>query len=123
MRTPITFLFAAFASALLLLSASFALADSDAELSRKILGTWSERTHQVTYLKNGKWTLSKELEPGKRTYSPGVFRWHVKNGKLIEFRDGVTYPAEKIVWVSPNEFYLEDDTGAHSAHYYRHLGN
>ena len=119
MRT--TFLFAALASALLLLSAAIARAGTDAELSRKILGTWWERTHEVTYLKNGKWTLSKELEPGKRTYSPGVFRWHVKNGKLIEFRDGVTYPAEKIVWVNPNEFYLLDEHGAQSAHYYRHV--
>ena len=109
------------AIAFLLLSAPLALADTDAELSRKILGTWSERTHEVTYLKNGKWTLSKELEPGKRSYSPGVFRWHIKGGKLIEFRDGVTYPAEKIVWINRNEFYLEDEYGAHSAPYDRIL--
>lgn len=107
----------------LLLSATLTQADTDAELFQKIVGTWSERNHEVTFLQNGKWTLSKELEPGKRTYSPGVFRWHVKDGYLTEFRDGVTYPAEKIVWVNSNEFYLLDEHGAQSAPYYRHLEN
>ena len=107
------------AVALLLLSAAVVVADTEAELSRKILGNWSERTHEMTFLKDGKWTLSKELEPGKRTYSSGVFRWYVKDGYLILFRDGVTYPAEEIVWVLRNEFYLLDQHGARSASYYR----
>jgi hypothetical protein len=106
------------AVALLLLTATLAVAGTDAELSRKILGTWSERNHEVTYLPNGKWRLAKNGD-----VSPGVFRWHIKDGYLIQFRDGVTFPPEKIVWVTQNEFFLEDANGGHSAPYYRHVGN
>ena len=102
----------------LLLTATLALADTDAELSRKILGTWSERNHEVTYLPNGKWRLAKNGD-----VSPGVFRWHIKAGNLILFSDGVTFPPRKIVWVTQNEFFLEDDQGGHSAPYDRHTGN
>ena len=109
--------------ALFLLTATLALADTDAELSRKILGTWSERTHLVTYLANGKWKLAKTEPDGRKEGTPGVFRWHVKDGSLIVFRDGVTYPRGKIVWVSPDEFFLLDEHGARSASYYRYTGN
>ena len=109
--------------ALLLLTACLSLADTDAELFQKIVGTWSERTHEVTYLANGKWKLAKTEPDGHREGTPGVFRWHIKNGYLIQFRDGVTYPPEKIVWVTPDQFFLEDAHGAHSAPYYRHTRN
>ena len=102
----------------LLLTASRAVADSDAELSQKILGTWSERNHEVTFLQNGEWRLAKNGEA-----TAGIFRWHIQGGYLIQFRDGTTFPAEKITWVTPNEFFLEDDRGGQSAPYYRHLGN
>jgi hypothetical protein len=72
----------------------------------------------VTYLPNGKWRLAKNGD-----ISPGVFRWHVKDGNLIQFRDGVTFPPEKIVWVTQNEFFLEDANGGHSAPYQRHTAN
>lgn len=106
------------AIALLLLTATLTLADTDAKLSQKILGTWSERNHEVTFLPNGKWKLAKFGD-----VSPGVFRWHIKNGNLILFRDGVTFPPRKIVWDTKNEFFLQDDEGGQSAPYYRHLGN
>jgi hypothetical protein len=99
-------------------AASLGFADTDAALSQKIVGAWSERNHDVTFLLNGKWRLAKFGD-----VSPGVFRWHIKNGNLILFRDGTTFPPEKIVWVTPNEFFLEDDQGGQSAPYYRHLGN
>jgi hypothetical protein len=101
-----------------LLTASLGFADTDAQLSQKILGTWSERNHQVTFLQNGEWRLAK-----LGNLSPGIFRWHIKNGNLILFRDGTTFPPEKIVWVTPNQFFLQDDRGGQSAPYYRHAGN
>ena len=39
--------------ALLLLTASLGFADTDAELFQKIVGAWSERNHDITYLTNG----------------------------------------------------------------------
>lgn len=104
--------------AFLLLSASLTLADTDAKLSQKILGTWSERNHEVIFLPNGKWRLAKFGD-----VSPGVFRWHIKSGNLILFRDGTTFPPEKIVWVTPNQFFLQDNRGGQSAPDYRHLKN
>jgi hypothetical protein len=103
--------------ALFFLTASLGFADTDAELSKKILGAWSERNHDVTFLPHGKWRLAKNGD-----VSPGVFRWHIKHGYLIELRDGVTFPPQKIVWVTPNEFFLEDDHGSQSAPYERHMG-
>jgi hypothetical protein len=94
----------------LFVSASLALADTDAELFQKIIGNWSERNHDVTYLANGEWRLGKNGVPAE-----SVCRWWIKDGYLIEFRDNVTYPPERVVWVSPNEFYLMDEQGAHSA--------
>ena len=79
---------------LLLFTAPLALADTDEELSQKIVGAWSERNHEVTFLQNGEWRLAKN---GLAT--PGLFRWHIKDGKLIEFRDRVTFSPQKIVWV------------------------
>lgn len=102
----------------LLFTASLALADTDAELSKKILGAWSERNHDVTFLRHGKWRLAKNGD-----VSHGVFRWHIKNGNLILFRDGVTFPPQKIVWVSPDEFFLESPNDGESAPYYRHTDN
>jgi hypothetical protein len=102
----------------LLLTASLGFADTDAELFQKILGAWSERNHDITYLANGEWRLGKNGVPAE-----GVFRWWVKDGCLIVFRDGVTFPPEKIVWVSRDEFYLLDEHEARSASYYRHTGN
>ena len=103
------------AIALLLLTATLTLADTDAELFQKIVGAWSERHHDMIYLQNGEWRLSKNGEA-----TPGVMRWWIKDGCLIEFRDGVTFPPGKIIWVTPNEFFLQDANGGHSAPYYRH---
>jgi hypothetical protein len=72
----------------------------------------------MTFLPNGKWKLAKSGEG-----TPGVFCWHIKNGNLIQFRDGVTFPPEKMVWVARNQFYLEGINGAQSAPNYRHMGN
>lgn len=102
----------------LLLTATLTLADTDAEVSQKILGTWSERNHEVTFLPNGKWKLAKFGD-----VSPGVFRWHIKNGNLVLFRNGTTFPPEKIVWVMPDQFFLQDGNGGQSAPYYRHIHN
>jgi hypothetical protein len=112
-KMRMTFLFAALASALL--SVPLAVADTNAELSQRLVGAWSERNHDVTYLQNGEWRLSKNGVP-----SPDVCRWQIKDGYLIQFRDGVTFPPEKMVWVTPNEFHLEDSRGGQSAPYYRH---
>jgi hypothetical protein len=76
---------------LLLFSAAHAVADTDKELSHKILGSWTERK-TVTFKDNGTWILWDQKDPEKRAKPvPGKFRWYIKHGHLITFRDGATW--------------------------------
>ena len=80
-------------------------AASDADLSRKILGSWLYKKIE-TYKANGTWILwDPKVEPTRPV--PGQFSWHIKNGHLIRVRDGNTFDdiiteltAEKVVLTS-----------------------
>ena len=81
------------------------LAASDAELSRKILGSWLYKKIE-TYKANGIWILwDPKVEPTRPV--PGQLSWHIKNGHLIRVRDGNRFDdiiteltAEKMVLTS-----------------------
>jgi hypothetical protein len=60
---------------------------SDEQLSTKILGGWYERK-LITFLPDGRWLLQKyEGAP----IEAGHFSWSIRNGELIEIRDGRKY--------------------------------
>lgn len=60
---------------------------SDDFLSRKIIGSWVD-TKVVTFRPNGHWELRKYQSAAP---TPGHFTWTIRDGKLIEERDGETF--------------------------------
>jgi hypothetical protein len=80
-------------------------AETDAELSRQILGSWQYKKIE-TFKSDGTWILWDQKVLGRPLQPvPGEFSWHIKNGHLMSVRDGATFD-EIITKLTPDTMVL-----------------
>jgi hypothetical protein len=91
-------------------------AESDQQLSKRIIGTWVERK-AITFRPDGTWELRK-FESLSYPVEPGLFTWSIHNGKLIQIRDQYTF-ANTIKSLTQNQLVLQSDTGGKPTVYKR----